>query len=69
MQRPHRRTRTPERQSDLFPPNQLAASGAAPAWEALPDRTRQALTGLLARLFMTHADGSAPASGSDADER
>ena len=69
MQRPHRRSRTPERQPDLFPPHHLAAPDADPAWEALPDRTRQALTGLLARLFMAHAGGAAPLGGADADER
>jgi hypothetical protein len=69
MQHHHRRPRTPERQPDLFPPDHPAIPGTAPAWEALPDRTRQALTGLLARLFLAHAGGSAPAPGGDADER
>ena len=69
MQRPHRRTRTRERQPDLFLPDQPAIPDAAPAWEALPDRTRQALTGLLARLFTAHAGGSALAPGGDGDER
>ncbi len=69
MQRPHRRPRTPERQPDLFTPSRWAASDMAPAWDALPDRTRQALTGLLARLFVAHAGGAASASGGDADKR
>ncbi len=69
MQRLHLQPRAPERQPDLFLSDYPAIPDAAHAWDALPDRTRQALTGLLAHLFMAHAGNSAPATGGDADER
>lgn len=68
MQRLRRRLRAPQRQLELLPAD-TPAPDAAPAWEALPDRTRQALTGLMARLLLAHAGGAAPAPGGDADER
>lgn len=40
-----------------------------PAWTALPDPTRQVLTGLGTRMLVAHADAAATLSGSDGDGR
>jgi len=43
------------RQLDLFG-NQVPGIGdwAGPTWQVLPEQTRQALTGLMARLLLDH---------------
>jgi hypothetical protein len=70
MQRLRRRRRAPQRQLELLPADRPPAwPDAAPAWDALPDRTRQGLTGLMVRLLVAHAGGAASAAGDDADER
>jgi hypothetical protein len=70
MQRLRRRLRAPQRQLELLPADRPPASpDAAPAWDALPNRTRQGLTGLMVRLLVAHAGGAASAPGDDADER
>ena len=63
MQHPRYRHRTPDRQLDLFAAILPSASLPVPAWSTLPDRTRQAVTGLMSRLPGGHA------AESDADER
>jgi hypothetical protein len=67
MQRLRHRLRAPQRQLELLPANRPSTPDAASTWEALPDRTRQVLTGLMTRLLIAHASGAAP--GGDADER
>lgn len=71
MHRPSRRHRTLDRQLDLdlFPPPQASVSIPAPGWSALPDQTRQAVTGLMTRLLIAHAGGAVVEPGSDGDER
>ena len=59
----------PDHQLDLFQANQASASISAPGWSALPDQTRQAVTGLMTRLLIAHAGGAASQLGSDGDER
>jgi len=53
----HRHPRSKARQFDLFA--QSAGGGAAqiPEWRTLPSETRQALTDLMARLILDHANG------------
>ena len=68
MQRLRRRLRAPQRQLELLPAD-TPAPDAAPAWDALPDRTRQVLTGLMARLLVAYAGGAASTAGGDPDER
>lgn len=64
-----RRTRTSlSRQLDLLAPNRPSARCPAPAWDTLPQQTRGALSGLLARLLIEYASGVAPVPGRDADE-
>jgi hypothetical protein len=61
---PHRETpgsRVP--QSDLFAPSPAASSPGAAVWWALPEGTRRALTGLLARLLLEHGGGPRRAGG------
>ena len=65
---PHR-PRALDRQLDLFPPPQASTLIPAPGWSALPEQTRQAVTGLMTRLLVAHAGGAAPQPGSDGDER
>ena len=69
MHRPHRRPRRPDHQLDLFQTSQASASISAPGWSALPDQTRQAVTGLMTRLLIAHAGGAATTPGGDGDER
>ena len=69
MHRLPQRPRALDRQLDLFPPPQASTLIPAPGWSALPEQTRQAVTGLMSRLLVAHADGAAPQSESDGDER
>jgi hypothetical protein len=69
MHRLPRRHRTLDRQLDLFPPPRTSTPLPAPGWDALPDRTRQAVTGLMTRLLIAHAGGMIVEPGSDGDER
>jgi len=65
MQHRHPWPRPPKRQLDLF----AGSPPPAPAWSALPDQTRQALTGLMTRLLLAHAGGAGSEPRSDGDER
>lgn len=65
MQPRHSSPRPPKRQLDLF----AGSPPPTPAWSALPDQTRQALTGLMTRLLLAHAGEAGPKSRSDGDER
>ena len=69
MHRPYRRPRTLDRQLDLFAGSPPPTPGSAPGWSALPEQTRHAVTGLMTRLLIAHADGETHEPGSDADER
>ena len=68
MQHTRHRPRTPVRQPDLFAAIPPPALDPAPGWSRLPDRTRQAVTGLMTRLLVGHVASAAPVAGSDADE-
>jgi len=68
MQRSRRRPPTPDRQADLFPTSRSPTAVSAPGWNALPDRTRHAVTSLMTCLLLAHASGEASEPGSDADE-
>ena len=65
MQAHHRRAIPPNRPLDLF----ATSLPTMPSWERLPDRTRQAVTTLLARMLLDHARGPSQEPGSDTDER
>lgn len=69
MQPTRHRHRIPDRQPDLFATVPPPAPDPAPGWSNLPDRTRQAVTGLMTRLLIGHVAGAAVQQGSDADER
>jgi hypothetical protein len=69
MQRLPHRLRAPQRQLELLPADRPPTPDVAPAWDALPDRTRQVLTGLMVRLPVAHAGGATSTAGGDADER
>ena len=69
MHRLPRRQPTLDRQLDLFPRPQTSTPIPAPGWDALPDRTRQAVTGLMTRLLIAHAGGTIVEPGSEGDER
>lgn len=45
------------RQFDLFSPASTGGLGATPEWRRLPADARRALTHLMARLILEHADG------------
>ena len=47
--------RSPTPQLDLFAETPPQPQGT-PAWTALPEQTRSALTGLMVRMLMAHAD-------------
>lgn len=55
----HHRTRSQNRQLDLFETECPRALAGIPNWSALPTETRRELTGLMARLFVDHAAGGA----------
>ena len=46
----------PARQSDLFGDERPGGLVDIPAWQDLPAATRTALTGLMARLILEHAE-------------
>ncbi len=69
MHRHRHRPRTPERQPELFPVAQPPVAYAAPGWDSLPDQARHAVTALMTQLLITHASGTVPGAGDDADER
>ncbi len=48
---------------DLFAPPAAASGPAMAVWRALPGGTRQALTGLLARLLLEHEAGARRGGG------
>jgi hypothetical protein len=50
-------------QSDLFAPSPAASGPGAAVWWALPEGTRQTLTGLLARLLLEHGANAQRAGG------
>ena len=54
--RDHRR---PSRQLELFAGEALGSTIGAPTWPDLPRETRLALTELMARLLIDHADRNA----------
>jgi hypothetical protein len=62
------RRRKPE-QMDLFGSGQSSVVNGAPAWPELPAETQRALTSLMARLILEHADKSqtAPMTGASDD--
>lgn len=68
-----RRPRRPHRQLDLLLLARPVPADTAPRWSGLPDQTRQALSGLLTRLLVAHADGARrppqAVPEDDADER
>ena len=53
----HERRRKPE-QMDLFGSGQSSIAVGVPAWSELPAETQRALTRLMARLLLEHADKS-----------
>jgi hypothetical protein len=62
------RRRKPE-QMDLFGRGQPSIAVGAPTWPELPPETQRALTRLMARLLLEHADKSqtAPTTGAGHD--
>ncbi len=68
-----RRPRRPPRQLELLLLARPAPANTAPRWSSLPDQTRQALSSLLTRLLVAHADGARlpprAVPKDDADER
>ena len=64
----HARLRAPL-QIDLFAGDPQKAIGEVPAWSGLPTEIRAALTGLITRLLLEHADrnraGSTTETGHD----
>jgi hypothetical protein len=68
MERRRERSRRPDRQHDLFLPTTGTAAGPAPSRGSLPQRTREAVTGLMMRLLAEHAAG-AHGERRDGDER
>jgi hypothetical protein len=58
--------RPPNPQLELFPERTPLPSPGAPSWSALPEPTRRALTGLVARMLIAHAaEAIAPERGDD----
>jgi hypothetical protein len=53
-------------QFDLFP-NPQVMTPPMPRWQALPEGARQALTRLMARLILEHADGDRAVQREGAD--
>jgi hypothetical protein len=54
----HRFPHSKTHQFDLFQgPHDVEAPPLAPQWQALPAETREALTNLMVRLMLDHADG------------
>jgi hypothetical protein len=66
MQHHGNRHRAPESrvpQSDLFALPRAVSDPVGAVWPALPERTRQTLTGLLARLLLEHRVTTAHRAG------
>jgi hypothetical protein len=63
---PQRRRRTPQ-QIDLFAEKPQNAIGNMPAWPMLPTDVQAALTSLMTRLTLEHADASRIGSMTEAD--
>lgn len=55
---PHHVSRRGERQFDLFAPPSADSTIEAPEWRTLPEVTRRAVTSLMVRLILEHADGN-----------
>ena len=55
-------------QSDLFGPPRAAGQRRAVVRQSPPQETRQALTGLVARLLLQHGAGEAPRAGGRRDD-
>lgn len=54
----HRFPHSKTHQFDLFQaPHDAEAAPLPPQWQALPAETREALTNLMVRLILDHADG------------
>jgi hypothetical protein len=56
--------RRPSPQLELFPQKPPPPRGA-PTWATLPTSTREALTGLVTRMLLSHVDGSDGQEGDD----
>jgi hypothetical protein len=69
MHHSRRRPPTPDRQADLFLTHRLPSADSAPGWNALPDQTQHAVTGLMTRLLLAHADGKTAELEGAGDER
>ena len=54
-------------QFDLFSNQHDDTTLQMPQWQALPDETRRALTRLMVRLILDHADGERAVQREDAD--
>jgi hypothetical protein len=63
---PQRRRRTPK-QIDLFVEKPQNAIGNMPAWSMLPSDVQAALTSLMTRLILEHADASRIGSMTETD--
>ena len=63
MSRPSRRLPSP--QLELFPQKTPPPSAGAPSWTTLPEPTREALTGLVTRMLLSHADAADEAIGAE----
>ena len=61
---PHQPT---TQQFDLFSNAQEGRTPPMPRWQALPEGARQALTRLMARLILDHADGDRAVQQEGAD--
>jgi hypothetical protein len=53
-------------QFDLFSGLHSGKKAATPQWQELPEETRQALTVLIARLFIDHANGASTSQQEEA---
>lgn len=54
--KPTQAQRRAPQQIDLFTGEPRTATGGMPAWSGLPTETQAALTDLMARLILDHAD-------------
>jgi hypothetical protein len=59
---PHPSRRRPTPQLELFPQRTPPPPGS-PSWTTLPEPTRQALTGLVTRMLLSHLDAAGEATG------
>lgn len=55
----------PSPQLELFPERALPTPAGVPSWATLPEPTRQALTGLIARMLLSHVDAAREAGGAE----